>query len=123
MSFSPGVASLENRKQVLSEVKDLSELSRSLKPQLDHVCTLISERVFQEENFAELLLSTGARAEWEKKILPDWLMKIIGSDGVPFSSPAHEMARHLMSRSGKLFRATLVLYSVRAMSPDEDRGT
>jgi octaprenyl-diphosphate synthase len=43
-------------------------------------------------------------------------------DGSPGETSIERMSRHLVAQSGKLFRATLILLSVRALAPAEERG-
>jgi octaprenyl-diphosphate synthase len=101
---------------------DLSQLTGPLEGDLALVRNLISDRVFHEESFAELLISTGKNTGWEGLNLPDWLRNIAANSNGSTHSIPQEMARHLLSRGGKLFRATLILYSVQALSREESKG-
>lgn len=122
MSVPPGNISLANKEKKPAGTSGLAELAEFFGEDLERVRTLISQRVFKEESFAELLIATGAEGQWAEKKLPDWIRKIAGSDGKSSSSVPREMARHLMSRGGKMFRATLILAIVKALSPDEKKG-
>jgi octaprenyl-diphosphate synthase len=122
MSVPLGNVSLANKEERPAVTIGLTELAEIFGADLERVRALISGRVFKEESFAELLIATGAEGQWAEKKLPDWLRKIVGSDGKPVSSVPKEMGRHLMSRGGKMFRATLILAIVKALSPEEKKG-
>ncbi len=118
---SPNMASLLSRRPVSPQYPELNEAATPVSEDLETVRALIAERVFLEESFGELLTATGERMSWDHVTLPEWLERM-RVDGSPHETLVECMSRHLLSRSGKLFRATLILLSVRALSPPEERG-
>ncbi len=118
---SSHMASLLPRKPVAPRYPELHEAASLVTEELETVRTLISERVFLEESFGELLAATGERMSWEQVSLPGWLEQM-RVDGAPGETLIDRMSRHLLAQGGKLFRATLILLSVRALTPNEERG-
>lgn len=119
---SSQLASTALREPVIAPVKDLAEVALPVSNGLDRVRDLIAERVFREESFGELLAATGEKVGWENILLPEWLERMlyhIPSDG---ESKTRAMSLHLMARGGKLFRATLILSTLRALGPVDERG-
>lgn len=110
------------RKPVSPQFPDLREIAALVTKDLETVRRLIAERVFLEESFGELLAATGEHLHWDQVFLPEWLERM-RQKGTPDETLIDRMSRHLLAQEGKLFRATLILLSVRALSPSEARGT
>lgn len=106
----------------LSATRELAEVVAPVALGLERVRELITERVFRDEEFADLLLATGEKAGWDRMVLPEWLQRIAVVPVNGYQSKTRAMSEHLMGRGGKLFRASLILSILRSLSPKEDRG-
>ncbi len=118
---SSQMASLLPGKPVSRRYPELHEASALVTDELEMVRELIAERVFLEESFGELLAATGEQLNWDGISMPEWLERMC-VDIEPGETLVKRMSRHLLAQGGKLFRATLILLSIRALSPHEERG-
>ncbi len=102
---------------------DLSQILITFDSDLHQVRTLIAERIFREESFGELLIATGVSGGWREWDHPDWLIRMLEpeSSTMPATTPS-QMAEHLVARGGKLYRATLILAIINALSDNQQKG-
>lgn len=122
MTASPGSAALPSRRKPTVETDRLAQIVEPLSHDLTQVRELISDRAFREESFGDLLLSTAAEGADLERSLPPWFLDLKREVGELGQSIPTRMAAHLLARGGKLFRASLVLSILRALSPEEHRG-
>ncbi|MCA9434826.1 MAG: polyprenyl synthetase family protein [Candidatus Omnitrophica bacterium] len=102
--------------------RGLSDLLEPYQSDLSQVREMIAERIFRQEGFGELLISTGGQADWKEWDHPDWLLRLLesGEDSASKSTPLR-MAEHLVSRGGKLYRATLILVIARTLAAENPK--
>ncbi|MCA9447912.1 MAG: hypothetical protein KC931_12410, partial [Candidatus Omnitrophica bacterium] len=59
--------------------RGLSDLLEPYQSDLSQVREMIAERIFRQEGFGELLISTGGQADWKEWDHPDWLLRLLES--------------------------------------------
>lgn len=121
MNSSPS-ASAALRAPSPSRCKSLAEVAYPVAEELERVREFITERVFREESFAELLSHTGDTVGWDHLVLPEWMERALYQTHGSFESRTRAMSTHLAARGGKLFRATLILTINRALSRIDERA-
>jgi len=122
MNAYSGSAALPSRQKAPLETDRLAQIVEPLSVDLDRVRELISDRAFREESFGDLLLSTTAGGTDLERSLPPWFLDLKRESVETGQSIPNRMAAHLLARGGKLFRGSLVLSIVRALSTEENRG-
>jgi len=99
---------------VKSATEDLTELLSPLADDLKSARGILTERIFQAEDFSERLLIARNAAAQDASELPGWLERITEIPDKDDGSLAAEMAEHLITHGGKMFRSALVLAVIRA---------